>query len=102
MKKIKLHWQILIALVVAVFYGIFLKDYVEYVSWMGTIFLRGLNMVIIPLILSSLISGVTNIGSAGNLGKLGLKTMTYYVVTSTFAIVTGLIFVNLLPKETHY
>ena len=96
MKKIKLHWQILIALVVAVFYGIFLKDYVEYVSWMGTIFLRGLNMVIIPLILSSLISGITNIGSAGNLGKLGLKTMTYYVVTSTFAIVTGLIFVNLL------
>jgi Na+/H+-dicarboxylate symporter len=53
-------------------------------------------MVIIPLILSSIISGVTNIGDAKNLGRLGLKTMTYYLTTSLFAIVTGLLFVNLI------
>lgn len=52
-------------------------------------------MIIIPLILSSLISGVTNIGSSGNLGRLGLKTMGYYVMTSILAIITGLVMVNL-------
>ena len=81
MKKIELHWQILIALILAVFYGLFLTDYVEYVTWMGDIFLRALKMVIVPLILSSIISGVTNIGNAENLGRLGLKTMTYYLLT---------------------
>ena len=64
-------------------------------SWMGIIFLRALKMIIIPLILSSLISGVTNIGSEGNLGRLGLKTLSYYVLTSIIAIITGLILVNL-------
>jgi Na+/H+-dicarboxylate symporter len=95
MRKLQLHWQILIALVLAVLFGIFLKDYVNYVSWMGEIFLRALKMIIIPLVLSSIISGVTNIGNAENLGRLGLKTILYYVLTSTFAILTGLILVNI-------
>jgi len=59
-------------------------------------FLRALKMIIIPLILSSLISGVTNIGTGENLGRLGLKTMGYYMITSTFAIITGLFFVNII------
>lgn len=163
MKKIKLHWQILIALILAVIYGLifpteytinedsikkiekkevgieviekldyyadttfttkksftdWLKNnfdeyyynkyneviikaaydnpFIKAVSWMGDIFLRALKMLIIPLILSSLISGVTNIGSSGNLGRLGLKTLGYYVMTSIFAIVTGLLFVNII------
>lgn len=68
---------------------------VSYISWMGDMFLRALKMLIIPLILSSLISGVTNIGTGKNLGRLGLKTVGYYVLTSTFAILTGLILVNI-------
>lgn len=96
MKKIKLHWQILIALVLGVIYGIILPDYVEYVKWMGDLFIRGLKMVIVPLILSSIISGVTNIGSGGNLGRLGIKTMFYYLSTSILAILVGLFFVNFL------
>jgi len=95
MKKIKLHWQILIALFLGVLYGLYFPDKVDYVSWMGDIFLRALRMVIVPLILSSIISGVANIGSAENLGRLGLKTMGYYMGTSTIAILTGLFFVNL-------
>ena len=95
MKKPALHWQILISLTLAVLFGAFFPEQVKYVSWMGDLFLRALKMVIIPLILSSIISGVTNIGSAGNLGRLGIKTLTYYVVTSTFAIVTGLFLVNI-------
>ncbi len=67
---------------------------IKYVKWMGIIFLRALKMLIIPLILMSIISGIANIGSAGNLGRLGLKTFLYYLLTSTAAIITGLIFVN--------
>nr|NQU90758.1 dicarboxylate/amino acid:cation symporter [Bacteroidota bacterium] len=95
MKKIELHWQILIALILAVIFGIYFKEYISWVSWMGVIFLRALKMIIIPLILSSIISGITNIGKAENIGRLGLKTMTYYLSTSMFAILTGLVLVNL-------
>ena len=91
-----LHWQILIALVLAVLYGIFLPEQIGWISWMGTIFLRGLQMIIIPLVISSIISGVTNIGNAENLGRLGLKTIVYYISTSTLAILTGLMLVNLV------
>lgn len=73
-----------------------ITNHISYVSWMGDLFMRGLRMVIIPLILTSIISGVANIGNAENLGRLGLKTLGYYVSTSTLAIVTGLFFVNLI------
>ena len=96
MLKIKLHWQILIALILAILYGLYLTDYAYLVTWMGDLFLRALKMIIIPLILTSIISGVTSIGDAQNLGRLGLKTITYYISTSLFAIVTGLFFVNLI------
>jgi Na+/H+-dicarboxylate symporter len=62
---------------------------------MGDIFLRALKMIIVPLVLSSIISGVANIGNAENLGRLGLKTMLYYIMTSIFAIMTGLFLVNI-------
>jgi len=95
MKKFALHWQILLALLFGVLYGYYLPDDIKYVAWAGDLFLRALKMIIIPLILSSIISGITNIGSAENFGRLGLKTLLYYVSTSTLAILTGLFFVNL-------
>ena len=65
MKKIPLHWQIMVALILAIFYGLYASvEAVSYVSWMGDVFLRALKMLIIPLILSSLISGIINIGSS--------------------------------------
>lgn len=94
--KIKLHWQILIALLLAVLFGYYFPQGIKYVGWMGDIFLRALKMVIIPLIFSSIISGVTSMGEGKNLGRLGLKTMFYYLSTSTLAILTGLIIVNLV------
>jgi len=96
MKKIALHWQILIAFILAILVGIFLKDYVIYFSWMGEVFLRLLKMIVIPLILSSIISGIANIGSDGNFGRLGLKTLAYYLSTTVIAIVIGLLLVNLI------
>jgi Na+/H+-dicarboxylate symporter len=95
MKKIKLHWQILIGFVLAIFMGLFLTDYVKYVSWMGDLFLRALKMVIVPLILSAIISGITNLSSGKNIGRLGAKTIGYYLMTSFFAILVGLILVNI-------
>jgi len=94
--KIKLHWQILIAFILAVLFGYFIPQGVPYVSWMGDIFLRALKMVIIPLVFSSIISGVTSMGDGKNLGRLGLKTMAYYLTTSTLAILTGLAVVNVV------
>ncbi len=93
--RIKLHWQVLIALFIAVLLGIYLPNAVKYVSWLGDLFIRSLKMVIVPLVFTSIVSGVTNIGSGKNLGRIGLKTFTYYISTSLLAILTGLILVNI-------
>jgi proton glutamate symport protein len=93
--KIPLHWQILLALILAIPFGYFFRDYVPYISWLGEIFLRALKMVVIPLIFFSMISGVTNIGAGGNLGRIGLKTILYYIGTLLLATFTGLLLVNL-------
>ncbi|MFH1119108.1 MAG: dicarboxylate/amino acid:cation symporter [Bacteroidota bacterium] len=94
LKRVALHWQILTGLVIGVAYGAWLPEYVSYVGWLGVLFLRALNMVIVPVILFSIISGVTSVGSADNLGRIGLKTMSFYMITSLIAIVTGLVLVN--------
>ncbi|MFQ5650223.1 MAG: dicarboxylate/amino acid:cation symporter [bacterium] len=100
--KLKLHWQIAIALVLGLAFGFlsrglhFESFVTDKVALLGTVFLRGLRMIIVPLIVSSIISGVTSIGSAQNLGRLGLKTFVYYVTTSLLAILTGLFLVNLI------
>ncbi len=96
LNKIQLHWQILIALVLSIFFGILFPEQVRHVEWMGDIFLRTLRMIIIPLIFSSIVVGVTGIGSSENLGRMSLKTISYYLMTSFFAIATGLILVNLI------
>ena len=96
MRKIALHWQILIGIILGILIGVFLPQHVKYVAWMGTVFMRALKMVIIPLIMTSLISGITNIGSMKKLSKLGSKTISYYITTSLIAIVIGLFFANML------
>lgn len=95
MKKFALHWQILIGIALAIVFGLTLPNQVQYVSWLGTVFLRALSMIVVPLVFSSLISGVLSIGSGGNLGKLGLKTLLFYMASSLLAIVTGLLLVNI-------
>ncbi len=100
MKKIELHWQILIALIAGVLFAIYLKDYVGYISWIGTIFLSLLKMIIIPLVFSSIVSGVGGIGSTESMGRLGFKTITFYLTTSLLAIVLGLLLVNLIDPGT--
>lgn len=96
MKKLALHWKILIGMVLGILFGLFLTEYLNYVGWMGELFMKGLKMIVVPLIFTSIICGIINIGDVGSLGKLGLKTVLYYLTTSLFAIVTGLLVVNLL------
>ncbi|HJP31757.1 MAG TPA: dicarboxylate/amino acid:cation symporter [Candidatus Latescibacteria bacterium] len=94
--RFPLHWQILTALVLGALGGLVLGDSILVVSFMGDLFLRALRMVIVPLILTSIVCGVSGLGASGNMGRLGAKTLIFYTVSSLLAIVTGLMLVNLL------
>jgi proton glutamate symport protein len=96
MTRFKLHWQIVAALILAVAIGWNLPDWAEKVAWIGDLFLDALKMVVIPLIMSSIIVGVSGVGNSSGLGKLGSKTIAYYLVSSFIAIITGLFLVNLV------
>ena len=103
MLKLKLHWQILIALGFAVFAGmlagteasIFDVRFYDIFNFVGTLFLNALKMIIVPLIVSSIIVGIAGVGGTVGLGRLGGKTVLYYLATSLLAILTGLLLVNL-------
>tara|TARA_B110000263_G_scaffold10400_1_gene8880 strand:+ start:157 stop:1431 length:1275 start_codon:yes stop_codon:yes gene_type:complete len=111
----QLHWQILIAMLLGILVGTFIKNnfifilssdlllglYELFVSF-GVIFIKLLKMIIIPLIFTSIIVGITSIGVTRRLGKLGLKTILYYICTSLFAIIIGLLLTNLLKPGINY
>jgi Na+/H+-dicarboxylate symporter len=100
--KMKLHWQILIALALAVVAGLLAGEdgglfgvtFYAAFDFVGQLFLNALKMLIVPLIVSSIIVGIAGIGDSDNLGRLGGKTIGYYALTSTLAIVVGLFVVN--------
>ena len=102
--RLKLHWQILIALLAAVLIGSVSSPDTSFLgvtlygllAFIGTLFLNALKMLIVPLIMASIISGVAEMGSSGAFGRLGIKTLSYYVSTSLLAIITGLLLVNMI------
>lgn len=96
MKKIPLHFQIFAALLAGGLFGYFASDFVGYLAWLGDLFLRLLRMIIVPLVFSSIVAGVAGIGNAENLGRLGLKTMGFYLISSLLAILVGAFLVNLV------
>ena len=108
MFRLQLHWQILIALLLAVMagllsgtqHGLFGISFHAMFGFVGTLFLNALKMLIVPLVVSSIIVGIAGIGSGEAFGKLGLKTLAYYLTTSLFAILVGLFMVNLLAPGT--
>ena len=99
----KLHWQILIAIVAGALAGIasgqdaqlFGIRFYDIFSFMGELFLNALKMIIVPLISASIITGASNLGGS-NLGRLGGKTLAFYMFSSTAAILIGLLLVNAL------
>jgi proton glutamate symport protein len=111
MKKLALHWQILIAIVLAVGAGFTVNQvgdgdptapgmlgisFLAIFKYIGALFLNALKMIIVPLIMSSIIVGMAGIGSSGNLGALGGRTLLFYVITTIAAILVGLILINLV------
>jgi len=100
--KLKLHWQILIAIGAAFALGLtlngsssaFATDVSATCKFFGTLFLNALKMVVVPLVASSIIVAVSGLGGRSNLGRLGLKTIAFYSLTSLSAILVGLLFVN--------
>jgi proton glutamate symport protein len=111
MRKIELHWQILIAIVLAGISGWAVNSaiasgiedpsvlgisVIAFFDYVGSLFLNALKMIIVPLIMSSIIIGVAGIGSGGNLGALGGRTLMFYAATTLAAIMVGLILVNLI------
>ncbi|NOZ12036.1 MAG: dicarboxylate/amino acid:cation symporter [Acidobacteria bacterium] len=97
-KKLKfpIYAQIIAGLTAGVVLGIFSPEYAAVGGFLGTMFLRLLKMLIIPLIFSSIVMGVVSTASASSFGRLGLKTLIYYISTSLLAILTGQFFVNVL------
>ena len=95
-KKLTLTHYIFIGLFLGVLAGwIFGEKILPIADPMANLFLRLLRMAIMPLIITSIISGVVSVGTGKGLGSLGLKTFLYYITSSLFAILTGLVLVNL-------
>jgi Na+/H+-dicarboxylate symporter len=101
---VKIHWQILIAILAAIVIGwlsgsdgaVFGVKLVDIYNFIGTLFINALKMLIVPLIVSALIAGISGIGAGEGLGRLGIKTIVYYLATSFIAILIGLVFVNII------
>ena len=93
--KLALPWQILIGITLGILLGLFGHEYTIYTKWLGDLFLRGLQMVIIPLVFSALVMGVSSIGETADLGRIAGKTFAYYIITTIIACVLGLLLVNI-------
>lgn len=94
-----LHWQVAIALVLAVLAGSLIGAQPEFIAgckFVGQLFLNALKMVVVPLIVAAIISGLASVADVGGLGRMGLKTLAYYFGTGLVAVLTGLLFINLL------
>jgi proton glutamate symport protein len=93
----RLHWQVLIAMALGGLLGsVFGEPLADRVGWIGDLFMKLLRMVIVPLVLTSIISGVASVGGGRSLGRLFSKTMGYYVLSSFLAAFVGLLMVNLI------
>ncbi|WMQ73057.1 MAG: Proton/glutamate-aspartate symporter [Sodalis sp.] len=104
MKKLKitLAWQILIALVLGILLGAVLHNQGESRDWMianilspaGDIFIRMIKMIVVPIMVATLVVGIAGIGDAQKLGSIGFKTILYFEIITTLAIILGITLAN--------
>ncbi|MDG1275763.1 MAG: dicarboxylate/amino acid:cation symporter [Algoriphagus sp.] len=112
-KKIPLHTQIIAGLVLGLAFGLIVirtdipsSFTIDFIKPIGTIFINGLKMIAMPLVLASLIIGVSNLGDISKLSRIGGKTIFTFILTTIVAITIGLTLVNVfkpgksLPVET--
>jgi len=103
MKKIALHWQILMGMVIGVLFGLLMTQFEggndiikDWVKPFGTIFINALKLIAVPLILASLIKGVSDLKDISKLSKMGGKTIGLYIATTIIAVSIGLLLVNIV------
>jgi Na+/H+-dicarboxylate symporter len=94
LKESKLHTKILIAMVLGIPLGLILGPKAEYIRPVGILFIRLIRMIVVPLVFSSLFVGTASLGDIRKLGRIGLKTMGYYLCTTGLAITIGLLLAN--------
>lgn len=101
MKKLALHWQILIGMVAGVAFGLVAAQFswnqfvINWIKPFGTIFINALKLIAIPLIVASLIKGISDLQDISKLSKMGGRTIGIYIITTVVAVSLGLILVNL-------
>ncbi|MDA8871147.1 dicarboxylate/amino acid:cation symporter [Flavobacteriaceae bacterium] len=103
MRKLALHWKILIGMVLGVLFGVLLSlvsggpDFIkDYIKPFGTIFINLLKLIAVPLILASLIKGVSDLKDISKLSQMGGRTILTYLATTLTAVTIGLILVNII------
>lgn len=100
MKKLALHWKIIIGMILGIIWALLSSSLgwsaftINWIDPFGTIFINLLKLIAVPLVLFSIIGGVANIGDPSSLGRMGGKTLLLYLVTTIFAISLGLVLVN--------
>ena len=102
MKRIALHWQVIIALLIGIVYAVLAvqngwKHFtLSYIDPFGDIFVNVLKLIAVPLVLFSIITGIGSLKNIKQLGRVGVKTLLIYVATTMTAISIGLVCVNLI------
>jgi proton glutamate symport protein len=103
MKKIALHWQIILGMVLGVLIGLLMTQFEggkeivqDWIKPFGTIFINSLKLIAVPLILASLIKGVSDLKDISKLSKMGSRTIGLYLVTTVIAVSIGLLLVNVI------
>ena len=108
MKKLALHWKILLGMLVGVLFALLLTNF-DWGAWFigdwikpfGTIFISSLKLIAIPLILAALIKGISDLKDISSLSKMGMRTISIYVITTVIAVSIGLTVVSLVqPGKT--
>ncbi len=103
MKKIALHWKILVGMVLGVLVGLIMTQFEgggeivkDWIKPLGTIFINSLKLIAVPLILASLIKGVSDLKDISKLSKMGGRTIAIYIITTVIAVCIGLLLVNII------
>lgn len=98
MKKNKLAIAIFVALIVSVVLGVFLQgknEVAEMFRPLGTIYINLIKMIMVPLVFSSLVVGISSITDVKKIGKMGVITIAYFMITTALAVIIGLILSNI-------
>lgn len=102
MRKLELHWKILIGMVLGIVFGFIMtgidwgKDFVsDWIQPLGTIFVKLLKLIAIPLIIASLVKGISDLKDISKFRNIGLRTIGIYIMTTVVAITIGLLLVNI-------